>query len=90
MDDHSEFRVRVVLRGSAKQTCISPSAYPKAEAEQTIAEIDQARCEKTAVSLPWLSVDGGDVLAAHLEEVAGGTQRSAGEILAALKARGWF
>jgi hypothetical protein len=35
------------------------------------------------------SVDGGDILAAHLEEVADGTQPTAEEILAALKARGF-
>ncbi|HEY5816433.1 MAG TPA: hypothetical protein VIS95_08880 [Solirubrobacterales bacterium] len=89
MNDHSEFRVHVVLRGSAKQMCISPGAYPKPEAEQVLAEIDKARREKTAVSLFWLSVDGADVLAAHLEEATSGSaQRPLEEVLADLKAKG--
>jgi hypothetical protein len=89
MDDNSEFRVHVVLRGSAKQTCISPGAYPKPEAEQMLAEIDKARRETTAVSLSWLSVDGEDILAAHLEETASGSaQRPLDEVLADLKAKG--
>jgi hypothetical protein len=88
MDDHSRFRVHVVLRGSAKQTCISPSAYPKGEAEQTLSEISQARREKTDVSLSWLSVDGVDVLAAHLEEATADAQPPIEDILASLKAKG--
>lgn len=89
MDDRSELRVRVLLRGSAKQTCISPAAFPKAEAERILAEIDQARREQKGVSLPWLSVDGADVLAAHLEDATpGGANRPIEEILASLKAKG--
>lgn len=89
MDDHSEFRVHVLLRGSAKQTCISPAAFPKAEAERILTEIDQGRREQEAISLPWLSVDGADVLAAHLEDVAPeGAPRSLAEILSSLKAKG--
>lgn len=89
MDDHSEFRVHVLLRGSAKQTCISPAAFPKAEAERILAEIDQGRRKQETISLPWLSIDGADVLAVHLEDATPeGVPHSLEEILSSLKAKG--
>jgi hypothetical protein len=88
VSDHSELRVRVLLKGTGKQSCMSPAAYPQAEAERLLAQIDQARRQEIDVSLPWLTVSGKDVLAAALEDATpDSTPRSIDEVLAGLKRR---
>jgi hypothetical protein len=68
VNDSSEMKIRVLLKGTGKQSCTSPAAYPKSEAERLLAEIDNARRTEAEVSLSWLTVSGSDVLAATLED----------------------
>jgi hypothetical protein len=59
--------VKVILR--SKATIDSP-ILERAQAEKDLEEINGARVQGEEIKLPWISVFGGDVEAAHLVERA--------------------
>jgi hypothetical protein len=63
----SNATVKVILRSGAN---INSPILPHADADKDLAQINGAREQGEEISLSWLSVLGGDVEAAHLEERA--------------------
>lgn len=59
--------VKVILR--SKATIDSPT-LGRSQAEKDLEEINGARVQSEEIRLPWISVFGGDVEAAHLVERA--------------------
>lgn len=62
--------VKVILK--SKEAIESP-ILPQEEAEEAIGEISAARIESREIVLSWLSLNGNDVEAAHLEDRAAPT-----------------
>ena len=59
--------VKVVLRSS---TVIASPILSREQADQDLERISTARMQGDEIVLPWISVLGGDVEAAHLEDRA--------------------
>lgn len=86
--DPPNVRVKVILKGAAKQEVRSPDPIPRPEAEEMIETIRKAQTENAEVELSWLTVSGADVTAAYIEIDPQDPQHTPDEILAELEKMG--
>jgi hypothetical protein len=87
--DRSRFRVKVVIKaGSSKEPITSPEVFTRAEAEDMIKQIHDARTTGEQLQLEWLTASGKDVLAAYSEAAPEAIPPTLNELIVSLKAKG--
>ena len=62
------YRIVAVIKGAANHPVESAEFSDRESAQQDLLAIQKAQKEQTVVELPWLAVQGGDVLVAHVVE----------------------
>ena len=65
------YRVVAIIKGATSHPVESAEFSDRATAQQDLLAIQKAQKEQTVVELPWLAVQGGDVLVAHVVERQG-------------------